>query len=105
MPMIPPLLEANIKAAVFGELQSQFLSEVPPEHQQPITEYHNKLATAVSKMAAVIIDHIKQNMQATSQVTTTVNTIVATVGSPSAQTGTGTGAGVGTGLLAPGSFL
>lgn len=90
---------------MFSELQSQFLGDAPPDHTDEVTDFHDRLATCIGKVASVIIDHIKQNMQATSQVTTTVNTIVATAGSPTAQTGTGTGTGVGQGILAPGSFL
>lgn len=104
MPLIPAVLEAAIKAAVFNELQSQFASGVPAEHKQAIIDQHTKMATAISKIANEIINHIKQNMQATSTVTTTVSTIVATAGGPAAQTGTGTGAGTGTGLIAPGGF-
>lgn len=105
MPLVPALLETSIKAAVFNELQAQFASDVPPEHKQAVLDQHDKMATAVSKIANEIINHIKQNMQATSTVTTTVSTIVATAGSPSAQTGTGTGGGTGTGLIAPGGFV
>lgn len=104
MPLNPALLESAIKAAVFGELQAQFVSDVPPEHKQAITDQHDKIATAVSKVAKEIIDHIKTNMQATSTVTTAVQTVVATAGSPTAQTGTGTGTGTGSGVIAPGGF-
>jgi len=105
MPLNPALLEAAIKGVVFAELQSQFASGVPAEHKQAVTDQHDKMATAISKIANEIINHIKLNMQATSTVTTTVSTIVATAGSPSAQTGTGTGAGTGTGIIAPGGFV
>jgi hypothetical protein len=104
MPLNPALLESAIKGAVFSELQNLFASDVPPEHRDAVTDQHDKMATAVSKIANEIINHIKQNMQATSTVTTTVSTIVATAGSPSAQTGTGTGTGAGTGTIAPGGF-
>lgn len=104
MPLVPALLETEIKAAVFGELQKLFAGDVPPEHKADVSDQHDKMATAVSKIAEVIINHIKQNMQATSTVTTTVSTIVATAGSPAAQTGTGTGTGAGSGVIAPGGF-
>lgn len=104
MPLVPALLESEIKTAVFGELQSLFAGDVPPEHKDAVVDQHDKMATAVSKIAEVIINHIKQNMQATSTVTTTVSTVVATAGSPSAQTGTGTGGGTGSGIIAPGGF-
>lgn len=105
MALNPAILEPALKAVVFAELQSQFLGDVPAEHKQAVTEQHDKMATAVSKVAAEILNHLKQFMQATSTVNTTVSTIVATAGSPAAQTGTGTGAGVGTGVIAPGGFV
>ena len=104
MPLNPALLETAIKGVVFAELQNQFASSVPTEHQQQVSEQHDKMATVISKIANEVINHIKLYMQATSTVTTTVSTIVATAGSPAAQTGTGTGAGTGTGLIVPGGF-
>jgi|GEM_PF-5309623 len=104
MPLNPALLEPALKAAVFAELQGQFISNVPAEHQQTITDLHTKLATAISKVAGEIINHIKLNMEATSVVQTTVSTIVVTAGSPTAQTGTGTGTGAGAGTITPGGF-
>jgi hypothetical protein len=105
MPLNPSSLESALKGAVFDELQSQFLDGVPPEHQDAVSDQNEKLAIAVSKVAAEIISHIQQNMEATSTVTTTVSTTVATAGSPTAQTGAGTGSGTGTGTIAPGSFM
>ena len=104
MPLNPSLLETAIKDVVFAELQSLFASDVPDEHRDAVDDQHDKMATAISKIANEIVTHIQQNMQATSTVTTTVSTIVATAGSPAAQTGTGTGTGAGTGTIAPGGF-
>jgi len=108
MPMIPAQLEADIKSAVFDELQAQFMDPVPDEHADQVTEQHDKMATAVSKCAAVIIDHIKQNMEMPG--TVIVNTTVSGAGTGPGNLGAPvvtvvTAAGVGTGMAPPGSFL
>jgi len=106
MPGAAALLEVAMKGVVFAELQAQFLPEVPPENQQQVTEQHDKIATAVSKAATEIVNHIQQNltMAGTGIVQTTVSTIIATAGSPTAHTGTGTGSGTGTCTANPGAF-
>jgi len=108
MPMLPPKLEADIKKAVFDELQAQFLNQAPEEHQDQVTDQNDKLAGAVSKCAAVIIDHLKQNMEMPG--TVIVNTTVSGAGTGPGNLGAPvvtvvTGAGVGTGMAPPGSFL
>ena len=44
MAMNGSVLEMAIKGAVLAELQNQFLSEVPPEHQQAVTDQHDLAA-------------------------------------------------------------
>lgn len=107
MALNPALLENAIKAAVFGELQNQFLGDVPPEHQADVTDQHDKMATAVSKAAAEICNHITSFLEqpGSGVVSSVANTVVATAGSPVAQTGTGTGPANGTCTTPPGGFL
>jgi hypothetical protein len=106
MALNPAMLEELIAASVFAELQSQFLSEAPPEYQAETTDRHKKMAGAMAKCAKEIVTHITTflEMPGTATVTTAVSTVVATAGSAVAQTGTGTGSGSGTAMAPPGAF-
>jgi len=102
MPMVPASLEPAIKGVVFDELQAQFLADVPPEHQQQVTDQHTKMAVCVSKVAAEVINNIKSFLMLAG--TGVVQTTDMTVDVAGAGAGTGTGAGSGTCTASPGAF-
>jgi hypothetical protein len=89
MPMMPDLLEQKMKQTVFNELKKQFMPAASKGDSYPpvATEYLEKIATAVSKIAKDIVMEITTNADVTAGIP------VATVGSPAAQAGATTAPG------------
>jgi hypothetical protein len=67
MPLSPtaPQLQQELQAAIFSGLQAQFQSDAAqayPPYPAEVTVYFNKLATAISQIAAPLVTHLVANI-------------------------------------------